>query len=56
MKRNTEKNREKLALEAAIQMDIEVMMGIIREQLEYQYESYSSKKFNEAWNEIFGEE
>jgi len=54
MKRNTEKNREKLAREAVQQMDIDAMAEMIRGQLEYQYDGMSDKEFNEIWEEVFG--
>jgi len=55
MKHNTEKNRERLSKEAYNQMDLDTIEEMIRDQLEYRFETLSSKEFNEVWLEIFGE-
>jgi len=55
MKRNTEKNRERLAKEAYDQMDLDAVEEMIRDQLEYQYAEITQKEFNEVWLQVFGE-
>jgi hypothetical protein len=55
MKRNTEKNREKLAKGALDQMDFDAMEEYIADQFEEYYKTLSQKEFNEEWEQAFGE-
>jgi hypothetical protein len=55
MKYKTDKNVELLAKEAYNQMDLDAVEEMVRDQLEYQFDSMSTKEFNEVWSEIFGE-
>ncbi len=55
MRKNTEKNREGLAEEAASNMDLGAMEEYIRDQFEEYYKTLTHKEFNEAWKQIFGE-
>jgi len=55
MKYKTDKNIELLAREAVEQMDMDTVIEIVRDQLEYQYNGMSTKEFNEVWLEVFGE-
>jgi len=52
-KQNIRSNREKLAREVAIQMDLKDLMRMMRDQLEIFYEDLSTKEFNEEWNKVF---
>lgn len=55
MKKNTEKNREKLAKEEASNMDLDAMEEYIRDQFEEYYKTLSQKEFDEQWYSAFGE-
>lgn len=55
MRKNTEKNREKLAKEAIDNMDIGTMEEYIRDRFEEYYKTLSPKEFDEDWKFTFGE-
>lgn len=52
MKKNTVKNREKLAAEIINQMN----HGTMTEALEIFYESFGDRDFDLVWKEVFGED
>lgn len=56
MRYNTEKNREKLALEAVDQMDMDTMTTVIQEQLETYYGTLLPGDFTREWEQAFGED
>jgi len=56
MKRNTKKNREKLAEEAVSQLDMDSLLEYAAEQLESYYETISTEDFTSEWNQVFGED
>lgn len=55
MKRNTEKNREKLAKEETSNMDIDAMEEYIRDQFEEYYKDLTPSEFDDQWEYVFGE-
>ena len=56
MKRNTKKNREKLAAETVNQIELGTMIEMLRDQLEDYYEGLFNKEFNDEWDQVFGED
>ena len=54
MRKNTKKNREKLAEEEVSKMDFDAMEEYIQDQFKEYYEMLSHKEFNEQWNSAFG--
>jgi len=55
MKKNTEKNREKLAKAALDQMDFDAMEEYIADQFEAYYKTLLPKEFNEEWEQLLEE-
>ena len=56
MKKNTEKNREMLSAEIVEQMDLDIMMEVLRDQHEDFYDGFSDYDFDSVWREVFGED
>jgi len=56
MKRNTEKNREKLIMEIIDRMDMDGLIEVVRDHLDTYYSSLSHREFTKEWVEEFGEE
>ncbi len=55
MKKNTEKNREKLAAEVVNQMDIGTMIEVLTEMHEEFYMHYTDSDLDKEWKDVFGE-
>jgi len=56
MRKNTIKNREKLAAEIVEQMDLAAMVEQLKEQSESFYEGHTDEEFYKEWKIIFGED
>jgi hypothetical protein len=54
MRKNTSKNREKLAREVVNQTDLDDLIEARVEELEDSYEDLSDEEFHELWLNVFG--
>ena len=56
MKKNTKKNRERLATEIVDRMDMDTLIEFAQDQQKMFFEEHDDEEFEEVWKQVFGDD